>query len=838
MAAILLSGAVSALAQPTLTAPVPNNLGAGQVTLTLQSSAAGTGYFTLLEGATVAPGSGAQTKAALDANGAAAARFGSLRLAANTAGIYTVRSLKSGTQYTVCFTADDGATLQPMVKTVRFTTAPSANLGGADWAVVGSAGFTPQESLFPSLALAPDGVPYVGHDGATDSAPVAVRRFVGDSWQLVGKTGPSGGTSAGTTIGFAPDGVLYAAYVESGISYDSVKLLRLNGAAWDLVGGEPLAYGATNSLSLAFAPDGTPYVALYGIQLKVRRCRAGVWENVGPAWSSATRVDSLGLTFSPDGVPYLSFKDISNSNRASVRRFNGASWEPVGDAGFTTSWGWYPSLAFAPDGTPHVAFVDGLVNNRLTVMRFGGSGWATVGNAGFSSGAVNNPQLAFAPDGTPYVAFADGDHAGAATVMRFTGTGWATIGRVGFSAGEATPRGLVFAGDGSPRLLFCDWGNGIKATVMKLAPIATISYAKWVRANFPAVEQTQPGVFGPQADPDGGGVANLVRFGFGLPARGPVTTAPTKLGFEDYGTEQYATLSFNRLSDAPGLTYTVQASDDLIRWFPHSVWEPNASAKVSIRDFVTVDSHERRFLRVKVASEKLGLKILVPAYFYPVANSPWARLSAAAAKTPAGTINAIANVNNGPDSGQAADIAPYQQVIRDLRAKGGRVFGYVSTAYGARDLAAVQADIALWYSRYGVDGIFLDEQAATDEAFGYYRALHDDVVYTRGGLVIGNPGTATIERYMEVNEVTCVFETAGPTGFPTWTPPVWTAGYPASKFYVLPYNSSAADMAAYVTRAAANRAGWIYVTDDTLPNPWDTLPSYFETLVTTAMLAE
>jgi hypothetical protein len=29
-------------------------------------------------------------------------------------------------------------------------------------------------------------------------------------------------------------------------------------------------------------------------------------------------------------------------------------------------------------------------------------------------------------------------------------------------------------------------------------------------------------------------------------------------------------------------------------------------------------------------------------------------------------------------------------------------------------------------------------------------------------------------------------------------------------------------------RARALGAGWIYVTDDALPNPWDQLPSYFE----------
>ena len=41
-------------------------------------------------------------------------------------------------------------------------------------------------------------------------------------------------------------------------------------------------------------------------------------------------------------------------------------------------------------------------------------------------------------------------------------------------------------------------------------------------------------------------------------------------------------------------------------------------------------------------------------------------------------------------------------------------------------------------------------------------------------------------------------------------------------------------MPVFLARAAANNVGWIYVTDDTLNNPWDTLPGYFEALVAAA----
>ncbi len=833
---LLLLGAASLVAQPTLTAPATSNLGVGQVTLTLKSSAAGTGYFTLLEGAAATPGTGAQTRAGTDAGGLPAARIGALPLGANTVGTYTVRNLKAGTPYTVCFTADDGAVLQPTVKTVKFTTKAAANLAGCDWVSVGAGNFSDGAVSSPGMALAPDGTPYVALTDHGFYGLASVVRFNGTAWDFVGERGLSNSDAYYTDLAFAPDGTPYLANSESNSSWGAVR--RFNGSEWEVIGGAGVAGGTLDDLKVVVAGDGTVYVGFRGYtQLTVMKFGPSGWVTISVGEFTGAATSHFDLALGPDGAPYVAYGN-STGNRPSLWRYNGTAWALVGGAATAAGASSRPSLAFAPSGAPHIAYCDGANGGRLSVVKFEGGTWTTVGARGFATDSGRfAPVLAIAPDGADYLAFHDAGLAGRTTVMRLNGSAWELAGRAGFSIGDGYPQRMIFGLDGVPLLLITDGGDEYGTTLMRLAPATETTYAQWVRANFTAAEQTRPEVFGPQADPDGGGVPNLVRFGFNLPARGPVTTPTTKLGFEGYW-DQSATLTFNRRCNAPGLTYTVQASDDLIRWLPHSVWEPHGSTVVKITDFVTVQSQPRRFLRVKVASEKLGLKILVPAYFYPVANSPWTRLIAMAGKTPAGTINAIANLNNGPDSGQAADIAPYQQVISGLRAKGGRVFGYVYTSYGTRDAAAVKADIDLWYSRYGVDGIFLDEQANTPEAFGYYRNLHDYIAYTRGGLVIGNPGVATIESYMEANDVTCVFETDGPTGFPAWTPPVWTANYPASKFYVLPYNANATDMAKFVARAAANRAGWIYVTDDTLPNPWDTLPSYFESLVSTAMMAE
>ena len=143
LAALLLT-ARTASAAPALTTPTTENLGANQVTLVLQSSDTGSGYFTLLLGSGAASGTGTQVKAGQDSTGATAPYQGSLSLTANTAGRYTVRNLTENTSYTVCFTADSpsGANMQATPVTASFTTAAATAFSTPGWGVVGSAGFS------------------------------------------------------------------------------------------------------------------------------------------------------------------------------------------------------------------------------------------------------------------------------------------------------------------------------------------------------------------------------------------------------------------------------------------------------------------------------------------------------------------------------------------------------------------------------------------------------------------------------------------------------------------------------------------------------------------------
>jgi hypothetical protein len=220
----------------------------------------------------------------------------------------------------------------------------------------------------------------------------------------------------------------------------------------------------------------------------------------------------------------------------------------------------------------------------------------------------------------------------------------------------------------------------------------------------------------------------------------------------------------------------------------------------------------------------------VPAYFYPSSGSDWNDLNAAAGKVP---ITAIMNPFNGP--GNSLD-ANYVSAVNSLRAAGGRVIGYVHTSYTARPIEQVINDINRYKTWYNVDGIFVDEMSNTGpaERLNYYRDIYNHVKsIDPNWQVMGNPGTTTIEQYLTwpTADRLMVFENVGAT-YPGYVPSSWNFNYDRSKFVHLVHaESSSADALSHLNLAVQRNAGGIYITDDILPNPWNRLPNYWDSLV-------
>jgi hypothetical protein len=237
----------------------------------------------------------------------------------------------------------------------------------------------------------------------------------------------------------------------------------------------------------------------------------------------------------------------------------------------------------------------------------------------------------------------------------------------------------------------------------------------------------------------------------------------------------------------------------------------------------------------------LRQRVAVPSYFYPCHNasawqpdSPcdWDRLIASHPPVDV----AIINPNSGP--GVAPDPNYVAQMARG-GAAGVTMLGYVHTTYGERNLSAVCGDVARYATWYAVDGIFVDEVSADCALLPYYAAVIDCVQGSVGGgaaTIILNPGQSVPACFNATlngtsgdggNATVAIVNYEGAfTDYVGWSPLPWVNTTAPASWWHIVHNASGALMqhAAAITLSKARGAGWVYVTDQTMPNPYAALP--------------
>jgi hypothetical protein len=213
--------------------------------------------------------------------------------------------------------------------------------------------------------------------------------------------------------------------------------------------------------------------------------------------------------------------------------------------------------------------------------------------------------------------------------------------------------------------------------------------------------------------------------------------------------------------------------------------------------------------------------IMMPLYTYP--GGAWDRVADTKNAHPDVPIAAIVNPASGPGSSKDSN---YASGISDLKSAGVIVLGYVSTAYTGRNLDSVKGDIDKWHSWYpDLDGIFFDEQTNWAGKESYYKQA-SDYAYSKGlNFTVGNPGANSLPSYLDTVDVVLVYESPGLPNLDNYNS--WSS-YPNDKLGMIPFSVSS--LPTSWVQDAAKTIGWIYVTNDALPNPWDSLPSYFDNL--------
>lgn len=217
----------------------------------------------------------------------------------------------------------------------------------------------------------------------------------------------------------------------------------------------------------------------------------------------------------------------------------------------------------------------------------------------------------------------------------------------------------------------------------------------------------------------------------------------------------------------------------------------------------------------------------------------------------------ILNPNSGPGAGlidpnYVNDSA--QGPFIDFRNAGGVAIGYILTNWANRALAEVQSDVDLYFdSAYWrgagvqIQGIFFDEMSNDLADVGYYQTLRDYVrSQAPGVIVVGNPGTSfvnnpsgqstwSISDYAESADTLVTFESTADEYFDNYSPPSWLAGYPAERFGNIVYGvATTQQMLEGMSLAKQRKAGYVYLTDDVLTNPYDALASYWSAEVDAA----
>jgi hypothetical protein len=229
-------------------------------------------------------------------------------------------------------------------------------------------------------------------------------------------------------------------------------------------------------------------------------------------------------------------------------------------------------------------------------------------------------------------------------------------------------------------------------------------------------------------------------------------------------------------------------------------------------------------------------RLLIPAYF-SATNGKWQTTCDALVQRRA-TATLVMNPDSGPGVGTDAD---YQRAMDYCHARGQTVIGYVTTDHANRPVDDVTADIDRWYEFYpGLRGVFLDEMSnhEDDDSRAYYSELHR-LVKQRSPRhqVVGNPGIAAATPWQvttPVVDVLVVFE--GPfrrqrrndaaMPYQEWRPPSWVVSHRPGSFAHIVYESpdAATTRAICVASWRDRNAGWIYVTPDGRPNPFDEIP--------------
>ncbi len=350
---------------------------------------------------------------------------------------------------------------------------------GNVWKTMGERGFSNGRAVELSLAISPDGSPFVAYQDQTLNKNVVMKYEPLDGWQTVGMPGISHGASFHNSLVFSPEGIPYLAYRDQGTE-GKVTVMKYVEGLWSPVGQPGFSGGFAFDVSLVFSPSGDLYIAYrdnsnyYKASVMRFDTQTQQWQSMGGAASSGS-ASYTRLVFTPDGNLYLVYGgNVNDGYRVLVKEYNGLTWKPLGEGNISTVHSnnqlySIPQAAVAPDGTLHVSYSE---NDEIVVKRYADAepiepaeAWHELPALGPM--ATTRPDIAVGADGQPMITIADRTTGGHFQLMKFNGVNWQTIAPVPSVDSGFSRFHLQLASDGTPFLLYGDNAQQGKLTMLK-----------------------------------------------------------------------------------------------------------------------------------------------------------------------------------------------------------------------------------------------------------------------------------------------------------------------------------------------------------------------------------
>ncbi len=232
------------------------------------------------------------------------------------------------------------------------------------------------------------------------------------------------------------------------------------------------------------------------------------------------------------------------------------------------------------------------------------------------------------------------------------------------------------------------------------------------------------------------------------------------------------------------------------------------------------------------SSEVRNQSIILPTYTYP-GSEYWKQ----AVKIGGNKIGyVIINPSSGPGTKKDSN---YVSQIDKVRKSGIKILAYIPTTYQKRPIEEVYGDIEKYFKLYGkgnIDGFFFDEIGVEKEnEVNYMKELYNYVKNLSGNyMIVSNPGRQVTDKISPYSDIFVTSEISGDEYINRFTEPEseFEKNIENSRhIYHIVYDVKPEQYETVVRLSRKRNAGWLMITSDKLPNPYNDMPSEFSKLV-------